>query len=57
MPNTTLVDLAWDARLRPAQLSPYGPVLDRDELAADKVLALFGRAAPRDFVDLYRLLE
>lgn len=57
MPNTTLVDLAWDARLRPAQLSPYGPVLDRDELAADKVLALFGRAAPRDFVDVYRLLE
>jgi hypothetical protein len=55
--QATIVDLAWDARLRPAQPSPYGPVLDRDELAADKVLALFGRAAPRDFVDVYRLLE
>jgi hypothetical protein len=55
--DATLVDIAWDARLRPPQPSPYGPVLDRDELAADKVLALFGRAAPRDFVDVFRLLQ
>jgi predicted nucleotidyltransferase component of viral defense system len=55
--DATLVDIAWDARLRPPQPSPYGPVLDRDELAADKVLAVFGRAAPRDFVDVFRLLE
>jgi hypothetical protein len=55
--QATIVDLAWDARMRPAQPSPYGPVLDRDELAADKMLALFGRAAPRDFVDVFRLRE
>jgi predicted nucleotidyltransferase component of viral defense system len=32
-----------------------GFVTDRNELAADKLLALFGRAAPRDFADVYRL--
>ena len=53
--DTTIVDLAWDARLRPPSPSVCGPVLHRDELAADKMLALFGRAAPRDFVDVYRL--
>ena len=53
----TLVDLAWDARMRPAVASDLGPVLDQDELAADKVLALFGRAEPRDFLDVYRLSQ
>lgn len=32
-----------------------GRVLATDELAADKMLALFGRAAARDFVDVYTL--
>jgi hypothetical protein len=32
-----------------------GPVLHRDDLAADKTLALWGRAEPRDFVDVMAL--
>ena len=35
----TLIDLTWDARMRPAVSSDLGPVLDQEELAADKVLA------------------
>ena len=31
-------------------------MLATDELAADKTLALFGRAAARDFVDVFHLL-
>lgn len=53
----TLIDLAWDARMRPAVASDLGPVLDQEELAADKVLALFGRAEPRDFLDVYDLSQ
>lgn len=53
--DRTLLDLAYDYRLLPPQQTPFGPVLDRDELAADKTLALFGRAEPRDFVDVYQL--
>lgn len=53
----TLVDLAWDARLRPTVATALGPVLHQEELAADKVLALFGRAEPRDFLDVYRLAQ
>jgi predicted nucleotidyltransferase component of viral defense system len=41
--------------LYPTQLTEVGPALGSDELAADKMLALFGRAEPRDFVDVYRL--
>ena len=41
------VDLGYDARLWPVQTSRFGPVIADDELAADKTLALFGRAAPR----------
>lgn len=33
------------------------PVRSLEDLAADKVLALFGRAAARDFVDVYQLLR
>jgi hypothetical protein len=53
--SSTLVDLSWDARLRPTQATEVGPVLATDELAADKTLALLGRAEARDFVDVYRL--
>jgi predicted nucleotidyltransferase component of viral defense system len=49
------VDLGHDARLRPEEPNPYGPILATEELAADKTLALFGRAAARDFVDVYFL--
>lgn len=40
----TGVDLAADARLLPVEPSQYGPVLSAEELAVDKVLAVFGRA-------------
>jgi hypothetical protein len=47
------VDLAADARLFPGEVGPRGiPVLADEELAVDKVLAVFGRAEARDFVDL-----
>lgn len=50
--STTRVDLALDARMRPSELSRVGPLVALDELAADKTLALFGRAQPRDFTDV-----
>jgi hypothetical protein len=49
------VDLAHDARLLPAQASAFGPALHPDELAADKMLALYGRAEGRDFHDVAKL--
>lgn len=51
----TEVDVAADARLLPVEASRYGPILSSEELAVDKVLAIFGRAEPRDFVDLSAL--
>ena len=39
----------------PVQLD-VGPVLHQDDLAADKVLAMWGRGEPRDFVDVVALL-
>jgi len=53
--ETTELDLAWDYRMRDLRDTEHGRVLDRDELAADKMLALYGRAEARDFVDVYRL--
>ncbi len=50
--DRTDVDLAADARLFPAEPGRPAPTLRGEELAADKVLALFGRAEARDFVDL-----
>jgi hypothetical protein len=49
------VDLGYDARLWPLQNSRLGPVIADEELAADKTLALFGRAVARDFVDVHAL--
>jgi nucleotidyltransferase AbiEii toxin of type IV toxin-antitoxin system len=51
----TGVDLATDARLLPVEPSEFGPLLSTEELAVDKVLAVFGRAEARDFVDLAAL--
>lgn len=53
--EATALDLSWDTRLYPPQSTEVGPALATDELAADKMLALFGRAEARDFVDVYRL--
>lgn len=48
-----LVDLARDAPpLGPATITAVGPAYPPAELAARKVLALFDRAALRDFVDV-----
>jgi predicted nucleotidyltransferase component of viral defense system len=49
------VDLAIDYRARPTEPSRYGPTLAVEELAANKVLALFDRAEARDFLDLAEL--
>ena len=52
---TTTIDLGWDARRFPLEQAEDGPILSEDELAADKTLALFGRAAARDFIDVAAL--
>lgn len=49
------VELARDARIRPPVRLDIGAVLHPEEIAADKMLALFGRAAARDFVDVAAL--
>jgi len=46
------VELAVDARIRDTVQLSFGPVLHPDEIAADKTLALFGRAAARDLADV-----
>ncbi len=53
--DETRVDIAADARLLPTEESELGPVLSVEELAVDKILAVFGRAEARDFVDLAAL--
>jgi hypothetical protein len=55
-PEELLVDLALDSVPgRPASASIAGPTFAPDELAGGKVIALFDRAAARDFVDVYAL--
>jgi predicted nucleotidyltransferase component of viral defense system len=49
------IDLAVDVRMRPVDRDPRVALLSLEELAADKVLALFGRAAARDFQDVAAL--
>jgi hypothetical protein len=50
------VDVFADGgRLQPRVFLDVGPVLHPDDLAADKVLALWSRALPRDFVDVAAL--
>jgi Nucleotidyl transferase AbiEii toxin, Type IV TA system len=52
------VDLAFDSAARlPTIASPIGPTLDPLELAGRKLLALFDRAQPRDFIDVYELVR
>lgn len=51
------VDLGYDYRLMPVQESHLGPILSAEELAADKVLAVHGRAAARDYLDLHSLVQ
>lgn len=51
------VEFAADARIRELDRTQGIPLLSLDELAADKMLALFGRAAARDFQDVAALLD
>jgi hypothetical protein len=55
--ETVQLDLAHDAREHPADVTELGVTLAADELAADKMLALYGRAELRDFVDVAALLD
>ncbi len=51
------VDLGRDAREWPGTTTSLGPTLSPRELAAGKVLALFGRVQPRDLADVAALVE
>jgi hypothetical protein len=52
--DSVLVDLALDSPPGlPASMTTLGPTYAPLELAARKLLALFDRAMPRDFVDIY----
>lgn len=54
--GTVLVDLAVNAPPDfPPSLTEAGPTLAPEELAGHKLLALFDRAAARDFADVYVL--
>lgn len=53
--DRTELDLSADARLFPVEPGRLAPTLTGEELAVDKVLAVFGRAEARDFVDLMAL--
>lgn len=56
--DEVLVDLAQDARpLSEATITAVGPTYPPVELAARKVLALYDRAALRDFVDVANVSE
>ena len=55
--DATHIDLATDYRLMPALQTPEGPILADRELAADKTLALTGRAEPRDYIDFRALAQ
>lgn len=53
-----LVEVFADGgRLQPRVILDIGPALHPDDLAADKVLALWGRARPRDFYDVRALMR
>jgi hypothetical protein len=55
--DRTELDLGADARLFPVEQRQPAPTLSGEELAVDKVLAVFGRAEARDFVDLAAIEE
>jgi hypothetical protein len=54
--RVTKVELAIDFRVNPPVSMSVGPVLHRDDMAAGKVGALFGRAAARDYIDVAALV-
>jgi len=56
--ETVRVQLAYDSpyRFAPPHETPLGRVNDFQDLVVDKLLAFFGRAEPRDAVDLFVIL-
>jgi hypothetical protein len=57
-PEALLVDIALDSTPgQPPTMSVAGPTYAPRELAARKVVALFDRYAPRDFVDVFALTQ
>lgn len=54
---STEVDLAVDAQWQDPVRTDVGPTRSPAELAVDKLLALFGRAEARDFVDVFALAQ
>ena len=55
--DATHVDLATDYRMMPALETAEGFILADQELAANKILALFSRAEPRDYIDFRALAQ
>lgn len=55
--DTTDIDLSYDWQWRASVATPVGPARSSEELAVDKLLALYGRAAPRDYVDVFVLAK
>jgi hypothetical protein len=55
--ESMLIDVALDAIEEPPTITVAGPTLTAKELAANKVLALYGRMEPRDFEDTWRLAD
>jgi Nucleotidyl transferase AbiEii toxin, Type IV TA system len=54
--ESLIVDLGRDSPAEePLEATDLGPTLSLRDLAARKTLALFGRAEPRDFADVYDL--
>lgn len=53
--ETTQVDVGFDPATQAPVAMSIGSVRALEDLAGDKLLALFGRAAPRDFVDVHAL--
>ena len=56
-PNLTQLDIGFDPADHESVPSIVGPLRDLRDLAGDKLLALFSRAAPRDFIDIAGLLH
>ena len=55
--TVSVVELRRDLQLFAAVPNALGPMLSIREMAADKMLAAFGRREPRDLVDLSSLAE
>ena len=53
------MQFAYDSpyRFAPPLMTSLGPVNNFQDLVVDKLLAFFGRAEPRDAVDLFFILE